>query len=384
MITAHSGEILVVGAGPSGSTIARVLAEDGFLVQVVERGTAPGGLCHTCRDDRTGIMVHTHGPHIFHSDHPDVWVFVERFADFQPYQHHVLAVTGGKTYQLPITLKTMRAFFGRDLDEVSARDLISGLSRHYANGPQNFDEQGRHLLGDSLYEAFFAGYTRKQWGVEPRELPADVLKRIPIRFNEDQNYFHHGRVGIPVDGYTSMMAAMLNHPNIAVHYGLDAKPPQLQGFRHIIYTGPLDVWFGYRFGHLQYRTLSFEKVHRVGTFQDVAQVNYCDMSVPWTRITEHKHFTPWEEHLETLCFIETSHSCGPKDTPYYPLRLAGDQAVLQRYLGAARDAIGVSFIGRLATYRYIDMDVAIKEALDGAKVLAACLREGRTPPAIFC
>lgn len=329
MIAARAGEVLVIGAGPSGATIARLLAEKGFPVTVAERAEEPGGLCHTRRDARTGIMVHTHGPHIFHSDHQDVWAFVERFASFRPYRHHVLAVTGGKTYSLPITLNTMRSFFGRELDETSARQLISRLSRHYDHAPRNFEEQGRHLLGDGLYEAFFDGYTRKQWGVEPRELPAAILKRIPVRFNEDQNYFHHGRVGIPAEGYTAMMAEMLNHPDITVHYGCDARAGEISGFRHIIYTGPLDAWFGHRFGRLQYRTLSFEALHHHGTFQAAAQINYCDMSVPWTRITEHKHFTPWEEHAESLCFIETSRDCGPEDTPYYPLRLAGDQAMLQ-------------------------------------------------------
>jgi UDP-galactopyranose mutase len=379
----RAGEVLVIGAGPSGATIARVLAEGEFLVTVAERAPAAGGLCHTSRDPRTGIMVHTHGPHIFHSDDRDVWAFVERFATFRPYRHHVIAVTGGKRYPLPITLDTMSAFFGRDLDETSARQLIASLSRQYESAPKNFEEQGRQLLGDGLYEAFFEGYTRKQWGVEPDELPAAILKRIPVRFNHDQNYFHHGRVAIPAEGYTAMMAAMLDHPNIRVRYNCDVRPGEVQGFAHTVYTGPLDAWFGHCSGRLQYRTLAFEAVHAKGTFQDVAQVNYCDMSVPWTRITEHKHFTPWEEHAETVCFIETSRECSHADTPYYPVRLAADQAMLKRYLAAAREVEGVSFVGRLATYRYIDMDVAIGEALQAGRLLSACLRDGRPAPAFF-
>lgn len=383
MMAARPGEVLVIGAGPSGATIARVLAEAGLPVAVAEKSAMPGGLCQTARDPRTGVMVHTHGPHIFHSDHQDVWSFVERFASFRSYRHQVLGVTGGKSYPLPITLNTMRAFFGRELDESSARRLIAGLSRHYDHAPRNFEEQGRNLLGDALYEAFFDGYTRKQWGIEPSALPAAILKRIPIRFNEDQNYFHHSRIGIPFHGYTALFSEMLNHRNIQVHYRTDAHAARLHGFRHTIYTGPLDAWFDHRFGRLQYRTLSFEAIQRHGTYQDVAQVNYCDMSVPWTRITEHKHFAPWEHHDETICFVETSRDCQLADTPYYPIRLAGDEVALQRYLDAAGSVAGVSFLGRLATYRYIDMDTAIKEALDAGLSLIDCLRRDEPPPSLF-
>ena len=383
MKASRPGEVLVIGAGPSGATIARVLAEKGYPVSVIEKSAEPGGLCHTHRDPRTGVMVHTHGPHIFHSDDAEVWSFVERFAAFHPYRHEVIAVTGGKSYSLPITLHTMRAFFGRDLDENSARQLILGLSRHYDHAPRNFEEQGRHMLGDALYEAFFESYTRKQWGVEPSALPASILKRIPLRFNEDRNYFHHSRVGIPTVGYTAMMAEMLNHPLIVAHYGVDVTQPVLHGYLHVVYTGPLDQWFGHRFGRLPYRSLSFEKVYCSGTFQQAAQVNYCDMTVPWTRITEHRHFAPHEEHDETTCLVETSHDCGPADTPHYPVRLAGDQATLQQYIEAARQVSGVSFVGRLATYRYIDMDAAIREALDAGRELAESLSQGKCPPVFF-
>jgi UDP-galactopyranose mutase len=292
----HSQCILVIGAGLSGATAARVLAESGFAVVVAEAERHPGGHCHTYRDAETGIMVHAHGPHILHSDHPEVWAFIERFARLIPYQHTVRAVAGGQTYPLPITLTTLRQFFGRDFTPAEAQAHLAAAGRTYPQAPANFEEQGRALLGDALYEAFFDGYTRKQWGVAPSRLPASIMRRIPVRFSDNLSYYHHSRVAIPEQGYTAMIAAMLEHPAISVRYGMVAGQELAGRFLHTVYTGPLDAWFGHRLGHLQYRTLDFEACRENGTFQDVAQVNYCDLSVPWTRITEYKHFTTWERH----------------------------------------------------------------------------------------
>lgn len=375
--------ILVIGAGLSGATAARVLAEDGFSVAVIEKEPHPGGHCHTYRDSETGIMIHAHGPHILHSDNEDVWSFVERFAEFKPYVHKVQAVTGGRTFPLPITLATIRQFFDRDFTPDEAKAYLSDIARKYPHAPANFEEQGRSLLGDALYEAFFDGYTRKQWGVEPRCLPAAIMKRIPVRFNADPSYFNHKRVAIPADGYTAMVSRMLDHPRISSIYGKEADAEVTSQFLHTIYTGPIDAWFDYCFGRLSYRTLDFELIRAIGTIQDVAQVNYCDLSVPWTRITEHKHFTPWESHTRTVLSRETSRNCEPGDIPYYPLRLAEDQPLIKRYFSAAQEIGGMSFIGRLATYRYIDMDVAIAEALSAARNISTRLRNGADPPTVF-
>lgn len=378
-----SDRILVIGAGLSGATVARVLAEAGFAVLVVEQAGHPAGHCHTYRDPETGIMVHAHGPHILHSDNMKVWDFVERFAVLRPYAHSARATTGGRAYPFPINLDTINMFFEREFDAGDARTHLAGLARRYDHEPRNFEEQGRSMIGDALYEAFFRDYTRKQWGVDPARLPASVLRRIPLRFTRNPSYFNHSRVAIPEEGYTAMVAAMLAHARIAVRYGERVEPEQTDGFRHVVYTGPIDAWFGHRFGRLAYRTLDFEIRRQAGTFQDTAQVNYCDMSVPWTRITEFKHFAPWESHADTIYAVETSRDCGTEDTPYYPMRLTDTRARLERYLAAARDVPGVSFIGRLATYRYIDMDVAIAEALDAAREMVRRLHAGETPPALF-
>jgi UDP-galactopyranose mutase len=379
----QSDRILVIGAGLSGATMARVLAESGFDVAVMERLDHPGGHCHSYRDAETGVMLHAHGPHILHSDNAEVWAFAQRFAVLKPYVHTVLAVTGGRKYQLPITLPTIRQFFGRDFNSQEAEDFIVSLGRRSSHQPRNFEEQGRSLVGDALYEAFFDGYTRKQWGIEPRHLPASIMRRIPVRFSDDPSYYRHSRVAIPEAGYTAMAEAILNHPAITVTFGAVVDPIEATNFRHTIYTGPIDAWFGYRFGRLAYRTLDFNITRAAGTFQEVAQVNYCDMSVPWTRITEYKHFTPWERHDRTVYVTETSRDCGPDDAPYYPLRLADDEPLAARYLAVARTASGVSFVGRLATYRYIDMDVAIAEALAAGHRVVISLKAGDAPAALF-
>ena len=379
----RNDRVLVIGAGLSGATIARILAETGFAVTVTEKEKQPGGHCHTYRDPETRVMVHAHGPHILHSDNTDVWSFIERFTELRPYTHTVRAVTGGRTYPLPMTLATIRQFFGKDFTPEQAKAHLATVGRCYPHSPRNFEEQGRSLLGDDLYEAFFDGYTRKQWGLDPSHLPTSVMRRIPVRFSEDPSYFIHSRVAIPQDGYTAMIAMMLDHPRIAVHYGTISDAAFAAQFLHSIYTGPIDDWFGHRFGRLAYRTLDFELFRANGTIQDVAQVNYCDLSVPWTRITEYKHFTPWETHARTVFARETSRDCGPGDTPYYPLRVAGGEPLIGRYVAEARASEGVSFVGRLATYRYIDMDVAIAEALTAARGIAEAIKAGASPPAFF-
>jgi len=377
----NNRRILVIGAGLSGATVARVLAERGFAITVTERESHPGGHCHSYRDAETGIMVHAHGPHILHSDSSEVWAFLQRFAQLRPYRHTVRAVTGGRTYPLPIMLATLRQFFGRDFTPDEAQAHLAAMARQYPRPPANFEEQGRALLGDALYEGFFDGYTRKQWGVEPCLLPASTMRRIPVRFSDDLSYYHHSNVAIPEQGYTAMIATMLDHPAISVRYGAMAEPALAAAFRHTIYTGPIDAWFGHRWGRLSYRTLDFEVLRGTGTFQDVAQVNYCDLSVPWTRITEYKHFTPWERQDATLYVRETSRACGAADIPYYPLRLAVDDSLAHRYLAAAHASSGISFVGRLATYRYLDMDVAVAEALMAARGIAEALNGGAAPPA---
>ncbi|MCV2503231.1 MAG: UDP-galactopyranose mutase, partial [Neisseriaceae bacterium] len=210
------------------------------------------------------------------------------------------------------------------------------------------------------------GYTKKQWGFEPSELPASILKRLPVRFNYDDNYFNHKYQGMPKDGYTEIVAGILDHPNITVQTNQAFEKRMQEEYDHVFWSGPLDAWFDFNLGRLGYRTLDFEAFVDEGDFQGNAVINYGDESVPYTRISEHKHFAPWETHEKTICYKEFSRLCEPEDTPYYPIRLVKDKALLAEYVAQANQADKVTFVGRLGTYRYLDMDVTIKEALETA------------------
>jgi UDP-galactopyranose mutase len=219
-----------------------------------------------------------------------------------------------------------------------------------------------------LYENFFYGYTKKQWGVEPRELPAAILQRLPVRFNYDDNYYQQRYQGIPIEGYTSIVQKILDHPGIEVHLGRRLQAADATQFDYLFWSGPLDAYFEHELGRLQYRSLVFERFDAEGDYQGNAVINYCQESVPWTRIAEHKHFAPWEEHDKTVCFREYSKLADGEDIPYYPLRLQGDKSLLQEYMNLAQKTKNVTFIGRLGTYRYLDMHVVIGESLDLAKL----------------
>lgn len=364
----------IVGAGFSGAVIARTLAENGCFADVLDERPHIAGNCHTARDAATGVMVHEYGPHIFHTADARVWDFVNRFAEMRPYRHRVIAIAGGRVYSLPINLLTINQFFDRTLGPAEAQAFIAAHARADIEHPANFEEQGLSMVGEELYRTFFHGYTTKQWGCAPRDLPASILKRLPLRFNYDDSYFDHPWQAIPVDGYTAMIGRILDHPNIRASLGRSYTPADANG-DHVVYSGPLDRYFDYAHGRLDYRTLDFERFTATGDYQGAAVVNYCDEAVPFTRITEHKHFAPWErEHVSgTVLYREFSRACGPEDTPYYPIRLAGQQKTLDTYLERARTLDNVTFVGRLGTYRYLDMDVAIREALETADTIIATL-----------
>lgn len=371
----------VVGAGFSGAVIARQLAEQGYPVTVFDRRQHIAGNCHTERDAESGVMAHVYGPHIFHTDNERVWAFINRFSRFEPYVNRVKAVTGGRVFSLPINLLTINQFFGKAFNPTEAAAFIAALGDSHITDPQTFEEQALRFVGRELYEAFFKSYTIKQWGVHPSALPASILKRLPVRFNYDDNYFAHRHQGMPHDGYTAIVERLLDHAGITVHLGRQFRRNEAGDFGHIFYSGPIDAWFDHAEGRLGYRTLDFEPIRAEGDFQGCAVLNYCDDSVPWTRISEHKHFAPWETHAKSLCFREFSRACGAEDTPYYPIRLVAEKAQLARYVERAGQERGVTFVGRLGTYRYLDMDVTIGEALDTADTFTLSQAKGTPMPA---
>lgn len=377
-------KILIVGAGLSGAVIARELAAAGHSALVVDERSHIAGNCHTTRDSETGVMVHVYGPHIFHTDSDRAWRYVRQFAEMMPYVNRVKATVAGRVYSLPINLHTINQFFGATMSPDEARAFVAAQARHDIDAPANFEEQGRKLVGDRLYRAFFEGYTKKQWGVDPTELPASILKRLPVRFTYDDNYFFHRHQGMPLDGYTDMVRRILDHDRIEVRLGCRSEDVT-EDFDHIVCSGPLDRFFGYAEGPLTYRTLRFEPVRVAGDFQGTAVMNYCDADIPFTRIAEHKHFAPWEQagFERSIAFREYSSTCGPGDIPFYPGRLQADKAVLARYVARAEATRNVTFVGRLGTYSYLDMDVSILRALETADRLTEAWKTGGLPAPAF-
>ncbi len=376
-------KILLVGAGLSGAVIGRQLAEAGYTVSVIDTRNHIGGNCHTERDADTGVMVHVYGPHIFHTDDAEVWEYVHRFTTFKPYKNRVKTTAQGQVFSLPINLHTINQFFGKTFRPNEARAFIETQADLSITDPQTFEDQALRFVGRDLYEAFFKGYTEKQWGCSPTELPASILKRLPVRFNYDDNYFFHRFQGMPENGYTHMIKGILDHPSIDVHLETPFVPDMRDRYDHVFWSGPLDGFFDFRLGHLGYRTLDFERFDYAGDYQGCAVMNYGDTDVPWTRITEHKHFSPWEDHAGSVCYREFSRAAGPSDIPYYPIRLVEEKAMLAEYTALARATPGVTFVGRLGTYRYLDMDVTIREALDTAQTFLRCERDGAPMPALL-
>ncbi|HNJ28309.1 MAG TPA: UDP-galactopyranose mutase [Ferruginibacter sp.] len=377
-----SKRYLIIGAGFSGTVLADQLVKNSdCVIDIWDERDHLGGNCHTSRDAKTGIMVHQYGPHIFNTDKKEIWDYVNSLGEFRPYVHRVKAMSKGKVYSLPVNLHTINQLFGKSFTPDEAKVFLETLADTSITDPQNFEEQALRFIGKELYNAFFYGYTKKQWGCEPTELPASILKRIPVRFNYDDNYHNNIYTGIPVNGYTALMEKLVDHPAITVTLGKRFDPGMdLEAYDHVFYTGPIDAWFNYRYGRLGYRTVTFETHYADGDFQGTTQMNFCDEEVPYTRITEHKHFTNWEKHDQTIYFKEFSKETTPSDIPYYPKRLEQDKKLLLQYRTDAEALQGISFLGRLATYRYMDMHHVIGEALDFAKSWLLAVKTGQKPP----
>lgn len=374
----------IVGAGFSGAIIARHLSEKGHKVLLLDERSHIAGNCHTERDDKTGVMVHRYGPHIFHTADERAWSYIQSFGKFRPYINRVKAISQGRIYTLPVNLLTINQFFNAVMSPAEARMFIEEKADKSIKDPKNFEEQALSMIGPELYKAFFYGYTRKQWGLEPTELPASILKRLPLRFNYNDNYFNHPYQGMPENGYSAIVENILKSENIEIR--LNTKFEDLsEDFQHIFYTGPIDRYFSFDLGRLGYRTLDFERIDSDGDYQGAAVINYCDQQVPFTRISEHKHFAPWEaESLQkTVAFREYSRLAEPNDIPYYPIRLVNEKTMLDSYIARARATVGVSFLGRLGTYRYLDMDVTISEALNACDQIDQRLEADAPLPAFF-
>ena len=366
-----TADVVIVGSGFFGLTIAERCAEDlGLRVLILERRKHIGGNAYSEKEPETGIEIHRYGAHLFHTSNARVWEYANRFTGFTSYQHRVFSVYKGRVYPLPINLATICEYFGAVMTPDEARALIAEQAAEVPPGTAaNLEQKAISLVGRPLYEAFFRGYTFKQWQTDPADLPAEVITRLPVRYTFNNRYFSDTFEGLPVDGYTAWLERMLDHPRIEVRVGTEFADVRadLLGNVPVVYTGPLDEYFGYASGDLGWRTLDFElEVLPTGDFQGTPVMNYADSDVPYTRIHEFRHFHPerdWYPEDKTVIMREFSRFADRGDEPYYPINTPRDRERLLAYREAAAREPGVIFGGRLGTYKYLDMHMAIGSAL---------------------
>ncbi|WP_345751200.1 UDP-galactopyranose mutase [Microbacterium rhizophilus] len=369
-------DLLVVGSGFFGLTIAERAADAGRKVTVIDRRHHIGGNAYSENEPTTGIEVHRYGAHLFHTSNPTVWEYVNRFTTFTNYVHRVYSTHDDQVFALPVNLHTINQFFGKALTPDQARALVKEQAGEFdVKTAQNFEEKGIALVGRPLFEAFFAHYTAKQWQTSPEKLSGDIISRLPVRYNYDNRYFNDTWEGLPTDGYTAWIERMADHPNIDVKLNVDffdeSQPlnkKALVGQVPIVYTGPVDRYFDYAEGELSWRTLDFEEeVLNVGDFQGTSVMNYPDADVPYTRIHEFKHFHPERKDVypddKTVIMREFSRFATRDDEPYYPVNSTDDRSGLLAYRELQKGEQDVHFGGRLGTYQYLDMHMAIGSAL---------------------
>ncbi len=350
---------LVVGAGLAGSVIAeRLAAGAGRRVLVVDRRPHIGGNAYDAFDD-AGVLIHPYGPHIFHTNSAAVLEYLSRFTSWRPYEHRVRAEVRGMRLPMPINRTTVSRFFGVDLAEHEVADFLRAKARP-REPVRTAADVVLGTVGPELYEAFFRGYTTKQWGLDPSELDKSVTARLPTRTCDDDRYFTDRYQCMPLHGYTNMFRAMLAHPNITVATSTEYREIAASTYDHLVFTGPVDEYFGHRYGKLPYRSLRFRhETHDRSRYQEVGVVNYPDPSIPYTRITEFKHLTG-QAHARTSICYEFPMEGGD---PFYPVPRPENAGLYQRYKRLADATAGVSFVGRLATYKYYNMDQVVGQAL---------------------
>jgi UDP-galactopyranose mutase len=368
-------DYLIVGAGFAGSVLAERLARElGQRVLIVEKRPHIGGNAYDRYNDE-GLLIHPYGPHIFHTNSADIFDYLSRFTQWRPYQHRVLASVDGQLLPIPINLDTVNKLYGLSLTSFEMEKFFESVAEKRET-IRTSEDVVVAKVGRELYNKFFRGYTRKQWGLDPSELDASVAARVPTRTNRDDRYFTDAFQAMPLHGYTRMFEAMLDHPNIKVMLGTDYREvADLLPWKHMIYTGPIDAFFNYRYGKLPYRSLEFQHVTLPQEkFQTVGTVNYPN-DYGYTRITEFKHVTG-QSHPRTSLVYEYPRAEGD---PYYPVPRPENAQLYRRYEALAEATANVTFVGRLATYKYYNMDQVVGQALAAFKRLQKSHQEAATP-----
>jgi UDP-galactopyranose mutase len=359
-------DYLIVGAGMFGATFARLAMDAGKRCLVIDKRPHIAGNCYT--SDMDGIQVHTYGPHIFHCNDQRIWNFVNRFTTFNNFRNSPVAMHGGRAYSLPFNMYTFNQMWGvttpsQAIAKIEAQKLM--LDRP----PANLEEQALTLVGKDIYEKLIRDYTKKQWQKDPKDLPASIIKRLPVRFTWDNNYFNDKFQGIPTGGYSAMFAKMLDGCEVltGVDYFADRALWNAKA-RQVVFTGKIDEYFGFQFGELEYRTLEFQtEVMPIENYQGNAVINYTEADVPWTRIIEHKHFEPGNNTRHTVVTREIPAAWSKEKVPYYPIGDERNMRVFEQYSELAEQEKGVLFGGRLAEYKYYDMHQVIGSAMALAK-----------------
>ena len=364
-------DYLVVGAGLFGAVFAHEMALAGKRCLVIDKRSHIGGNVYTENVD--GIQVHRYGAHIFHTSDKEVWDYVNKLTEFNNYINSPVAVYKDELYNLPFNMNTFSQLWGIRRPQEVKEKIASQIADLHITEPKNLEEQALSLVGPDVYEKLIRGYTEKQWGRDCKELPAFIIKRLPLRFTYDNNYFNDRYQGIPIGGYTQMVEKLLEDIDVMTDTDFfEYRKGHADQFKKVVYTGMIDEYFDYQFGHLQYRTVRFdtERIEEEN-YQGNAVVNYTQRDVPYTRVIEHKHFAPEEERKNpkdyTIISREYSEEWGPGSEPYYPVNDEKNGALYEKYRELAEKEENVIFGGRLGLYRYYDMDKVIRAALDASE-----------------
>ena len=356
-------DFLIVGAGLFGCVFAREAAERGKRCLIIDKRDHIAGNIYT--KETEGIQVHEYGAHIFHTSSKEVWDYVQQFAEFNRYTNSPVAVYKDELYNLPFNMNTFSKLWGIKTPK-EAMAIIEEQRKEITKEPSNLEEQAISLVGRDIYEKLVKGYTQKQWGRACTELPAFIIKRLPVRFTYDNNYFNDLYQGIPVGGYTKLVENMIDHENIQVELGVDFfdhKEELMANAKQIVYTGMIDEFYDYCYGTLEYRSLRFEtEVLEESNYQGNAVVNYTEYEVPFTRIIEHKHFE-YGTQEKTVITKEYPANWSKGDEPYYPVNNDVNNAMYQKYKALSENESNIIFGGRLAEYKYYDMHQVIASAL---------------------
>ena len=357
-------DYLIVGAGLAGATFARTMTDKGYSCMVLDKRVHIGGNIYSSKLE--GIEVHQYGPHIFHTDNERVWKFINRFTEFNHFVYSPVANFHGKLYNLPFNMNTFYQLWGTKTPAEAQRIINEQITGFRITEPTNLEEQALKLVGKDIYEKLVKGYTEKQWGTDCKELPAFIIRRLPIRFTYDNNYFNHPHQGIPKNGYTAMVEQMLS--GIEVQLGVDFlkhRETYEKQANCVVFTGPIDAYYDYCYGTLEYRSLHFEtEVLSVGNYQGVAGMNFTDIETPYTRIVEHKHFLFGEGNPDrTVITREYPTLWKQGKEPYYPINNDKNNALYEQYRKRSEQEKKVIFAGRLGQYQYFDMDEVIESIL---------------------